>query len=218
MTFYNDTAAERVEFSAKTFTNWVAKTANLLVDGLGAAPGDRVGLLLPAHWQNAVWLFACWSAGLVACPGATDTEIVAAGPDHLDVDVPEVVGLSLDAFGMPLADCPAGVTDYATEVRGYGDRFDARPNPGALAVEYAGVGVTGERLMAETPDMPVGSRVLTTVSFVTLRELRAGLLAPLTSGGSVIICQNIDESALDRRIALEHVTAVVRTGSAQRTP
>ena len=69
VTFYDDATGERVEFSVKTFDNWVAKTANLLVDGLGAEPGGRVALALPAHWQTAVWLYACWSAGLIAVPG-----------------------------------------------------------------------------------------------------------------------------------------------------
>ncbi|NDU79721.1 TIGR03089 family protein, partial [Actinomadura sp. DSM 109109] len=39
----------------------------------------------------------------------------------------EIVGLSLHALGGPLADCPPGVTDYAAEVRTYGDRFAPGP-------------------------------------------------------------------------------------------
>ena len=35
-----------------TFANWVAKTANLLQGDLAAEPGDRLALLLPAHWQT----------------------------------------------------------------------------------------------------------------------------------------------------------------------
>src|SRR4051812_31192843 len=54
VTFYDDATGERVEFSVKTFDNWVAKTANLLVDGLGAEPGAKVVLALPLHWQTAV--------------------------------------------------------------------------------------------------------------------------------------------------------------------
>ena len=68
VTFYDDATGERIELSGATFGNWVAKTANLLVDGLGAEPGDQVALALPPHWQTAVWLFACWSAGLVVAP------------------------------------------------------------------------------------------------------------------------------------------------------
>ncbi|MBK3590271.1 TIGR03089 family protein, partial [Streptomyces sp. MBT57] len=51
VTFYDDATGERVELSVATFANWVAKTANLLQSDLAAEPGDRLALLLPAHWQ-----------------------------------------------------------------------------------------------------------------------------------------------------------------------
>lgn len=66
VTFYDDATGERVELSVATFANWVAKTANLLQGDLAAEPGDRLALLLPAHWQSAVWLLACASVGVVA--------------------------------------------------------------------------------------------------------------------------------------------------------
>src|SRR5581483_3769462 len=69
VTYYDDATGERVELSVKTLDNWVAKTANLLQDDLAAAPGDRAAILLPAHWQTAIWLLACWSVGVTACPG-----------------------------------------------------------------------------------------------------------------------------------------------------
>ena len=63
LTYYDDAVGERVELSVATFANWVAKTANLLQGDLATEPGDRVALLLPAHWQTAVWLMACLAAG-----------------------------------------------------------------------------------------------------------------------------------------------------------
>src|SRR6478609_5111733 len=69
VTFYDDATGERTELSAVTFENWVAKTANLVVDGIGLAPGARVALLLPVHWQTAVWLAACWRTGTTAVLG-----------------------------------------------------------------------------------------------------------------------------------------------------
>jgi uncharacterized protein (TIGR03089 family) len=220
VTFYDDATGERVELSVKTFDNWVAKTANLLVDGLGAMPSTRVALALPAHWQTAVWLFACWSAGLTALPvgdGAVpgDADIVAAGPARLAEvagSSADVVGLSLHALGAPLADCPPGVTDYAVEVRAYGDRFPGGVlDPDAPAVEFAGAALTGGELLtrARALGTPEHARVLTTVGFDTPEGLLQGLLGPLTSGGSVIICQNLDESSLERRISVEHVTSVI---------
>ncbi|CAM5682143.1 acyl-CoA synthetase [Streptomyces badius] len=86
VTFYDDATGERVELSVATFANWVAKTANLLQGDLSAEPGDRLALLLPAHWQSAVWLLACSSVGVVADvqgdPAAAD--LVVTGPDTLE--------------------------------------------------------------------------------------------------------------------------------------
>jgi uncharacterized protein (TIGR03089 family) len=62
LTWY-DARGQRVELSFKTFDNWVAKAANLLVDDLGAAPDDLVAAVLADHWQTAVVLAACWRAG-----------------------------------------------------------------------------------------------------------------------------------------------------------
>lgn len=223
VTFYDDATAERVELSVKTFDNWVAKTANFLVDGLGTLPPGRVALALPAHWQTAVWLFACWSAGLTAVPVGErpipgDADIVAAGPDRLAEAAAtgaEVVGLSLHALGAPLADCPPGVTDYAVEVRAYGDRFTGPLDPAAPAVELAGRTLSGAELVAEAADVGAapGERALLTVGFDTAEGLLTGLLSPLTADGSVIICQNVDETRLDRRISVEHVTSVIPSGS-----
>ncbi|MFI0486304.1 TIGR03089 family protein [Actinomadura sp. 9N215] len=162
VTFYDDASGERVELSARTFDNWVAKTANFLVDGLAAEPGTRVVLVLPPHWQTAVWLMACWSAGLVVEPvdpesvrngasaepsGASGPYILAVAQEVLDDVIAddaaaggaeEIVGLSLHALGGPLADCPPGVTDYALEVRAHGDRFvpgpEVTPEAPALSV------------------------------------------------------------------------------------
>lgn len=53
ITYYDDATGERIEVSAVTLGNWAAKTANLLRDELGAGPGSRVAVLLPAHWQTA---------------------------------------------------------------------------------------------------------------------------------------------------------------------
>ncbi|SNS46719.1 TIGR03089 family protein [Actinomadura mexicana] len=256
VTFYDDASGERVELSARTFGNWVAKTANFLVDGLAAEPGTRVVLVLPPHWQTAVWLMACWSAGLVAEPvdpedfrrggaepaGASDPYILAAAQEVLD-DVladdvlaggaEEIVGLSLHALGGPLADCPPGVTDYAAEVRAYGDRFAPGPGVGpqspALSVTkttFSAAELVGAaRGAVEKWELDARDRLLVDMSFATLDGVLTCLLAPLASGASVIIQRNFDKAVLDRRLTLEHVTVVAGTpgpndesGSVHRLP
>ncbi|MBW8484623.1 TIGR03089 family protein [Actinomadura parmotrematis] len=261
VTFYDDATGERIELSARTFDNWVAKTANLLVDGLAAEPGTPVVLVLPPHWQTAVWLMACWTAGAVAVPvwdaagGGPAALAEAAGPavtggdsgDYIVVaaeealadalaafpDAAEVVGLSLHSLGGPLAAVPGGVTDYAAEVRGYGDRFAAatpiNPDEPALVmtkITYSGAELVREaRAAAAKWELDVQDRLLVDMPFVTWDGLLAGLLAPLISGSSAIIQRNPDEARRERRIALENVTAVAgaagwndASGSVRRLP
>ncbi|MFB4306003.1 TIGR03089 family protein [Actinomadura sp. GTD37] len=249
VTFYDDAAGERVELSARTFDNWVAKTANFLVDGLGAEPGGRVVLVLPPHWQTAVWLMACWSAGLVAEPvdpasvrGRDAAEpigssgpyqdgeatpraprngpyILAAAEEVLgdvltDPAAEEIVGLSLHALGGRLADCPPGVTDYADEVRGHGDRFAAEAAPEAPALNVTKATFSGAELVAAARgaaakwELDARDRLLVDMPFTTLDGVLIALLAPLASGASVIIQRNFDKATLDRRVSVEHVTVV----------
>src|SRR5919112_280672 len=66
LTWYDDASGDRTELSGATMDNWVAKTANLLVDGVGLGPGDTVAVLLPPHWQTAAVLLGAWAAGLAA--------------------------------------------------------------------------------------------------------------------------------------------------------
>ena len=128
MTFYDDATGERVELSVATFANWVAKTANLLQDDLAAEPGDRLALLLPAHWQTAVWLLACSSVGVVVDVQGdpADASIVVSGPDTLESARAcggERVALSLRPLGARFPQPPEGFADYAVEVPGQGDQF-----------------------------------------------------------------------------------------------
>lgn len=222
ITFYDDATGERVELSAKTFDNWVAKTANLLQDDLAAAPDDRVALLLPAHWQTAIWLFACWSVGLTVCPGGDPSEasLVVSGPDTLTaaLDCPgERVALALRPLGGRFPELPSGFLDYAAEVPAQGDRFVpyAPVDPDRPALVIDGEQLTGAQAVslaaeqAERLELGPEDRVLTTLSFDDWAGLGGGLLAPLAAGASVVLCRNsekLDDEVMDRRIASERVT------------
>ncbi len=224
VTFYDDATGERVELSVATFANWVAKTANLLQDDLSVEPGDRVALLLPAHWQTAVWLLACASVGAVADvagnPAAAD--VVVSGPDTLEAARAcrgERVALSLRPLGGRFPQPPQGFLDYAVEVPGQGDRFSS-PYAGESALIVAGAEYSGaevvEKAVADAPALDLtgpGSRLLSGLPYDTWEGLSAGLYAPLAGGGSVVLCRHLDrldEEALARRIESEKVTAVRR--------
>ncbi len=224
-TFYDDATGERVELSVATFDNWVAKTANLLQDDLGAEPGQRAALLLPAHWQTQVWLMACWAVGLIVVPGGApaDADLVVSGPDTLDEARAcggERVALALRPMGARFADAPEGFLDYAAEVAGHGDRFvpyvPTAPDAPALdlggreysAAELAEVGADAAKEWGLTS----GDRLLSALPFTRESGLRAGLLAPLAASVPVVLCRNIerlDESALERRISTERVTRTI---------
>ena len=70
LTFYDLATGERMELSALSLDNAVAKTAGLLRDDLDVMPGDRVGVHLPLHWQRAVWWGAsgCFRVGCFVVP------------------------------------------------------------------------------------------------------------------------------------------------------
>ncbi|MFE6178690.1 TIGR03089 family protein [Streptomyces sp. NPDC056464] len=227
VTFYDDATGERVELSVATFANWVAKTANLLQGDLGAGPGDRVTLLLPAHWQTAVWLLACSSVGTVADVSGdpATADVVVSGPESLEAARAcrgERVALALRPLGGRFPQPPAGFADYAVEVPSQGDRFapyaPVDPEDPALIVagrEFSAAELV-ERARAEAPGLGLtgpGARILSVLPYDTWEGLNAGLFAALATGGSVVLCRNVDalaEESLAKRIETERVTATAR--------
>ncbi|RST11156.1 TIGR03089 family protein [Streptomyces sp. WAC05374] len=222
VTYYDDATGERVELSVATFANWVAKTANLLQDALSAEPGERVALLLPAHWQTAVWLVACSSVGVVADVGGdpAGADHVVAGPDRLEEGLActgSRFALSLAPLGRRFPTPPPGYDDYAVEVPSMGDHFvpyaPVDPAAPALAVggtELSGTGIV-ERAAADARKLGLagGARLLSGLAYDSWEGLSAGLYAPLASGASVVLCRNLDRlspEGLAKRVESERIT------------
>lgn len=222
LTFYDGATGERTELSGATLDNWVSKTANLLVDGLGLGPGDGAAVLLPAHWQTAAVLLGCWSAGLAVAHGpklSRSVEVVFADPDRVEQAAgtaggADVFAVSLHPLGLPLPAVPAGASDFLAEVRGHGDRFTpadpATPDTPAL-VDLPGGGpdLDQRRLVAAAREAAAGrgyraeDRVL--VAGDAPRPLD-WLLAPLAVGASTVLCRRCDDDALARIRSTERVT------------
>jgi len=128
---------ERVELSARVLENWVAKTANLLVEELEVEVGDAVRLDLPAHWRTVAWRLAVAAVGgeLTGPDGgaAPDVLVVADGSPHLDgatsgtgAGVPRhLVVQALGALAFRAQVVPPGALDAAAVVAGYGDELPA---------------------------------------------------------------------------------------------
>jgi len=201
-------AAGRVELSGATTANWVAKSANLLVDGFGA-PG-RVGLLLPLHWQSVCLLLAGVATGATVVvadePAALEgCELAFVVADHaeaaLDAGVDDVLALSCTPFGTRLAQVPPGAADYAAEVPTYADHWGG-PVPSTLDVQ------TGAGVLPPQPELDLGrdDRVLVAVPPADAEGL-AALLATLRSGAALVLAPDPGALDLARVVAQEGVTA-----------
>jgi uncharacterized protein (TIGR03089 family) len=211
ITYYDDATGERIELSTVTMANWAAKTANLLRDEMGAGPGTRVAVLLPAHWQTAAVLFGIWWIGAeVVLDGEADTALCTR--DRLDeaddaVSGGEVAVLSLDPFGKPAPDLPIGVTDYATAVRVHGDQIVPERVPGpALAGQSVAEVLGAARNAAAAQGFTASDRVLSTAGWATPDELISNLVAVFAAGASLVQVANPDAGAQERRRTTEKVT------------
>jgi len=209
-TFYDLESGARTELSATTFSNWVDKTSNLLVDEVAVEEGDVIRMPLaveaPGHWLTAVWQLACWQVGLVV--DLTNGSLPAAAvtgrqwQDHAGRDIFACALHPLGfGFGEPL---PDGVRDYATEVRSHADRyFGGPPDPDATAW------VDRERTLSQAD--------LVTVDGPPLRRLvragdpwatcRDGIASALVSGGSAVVVVGGNDDQVTRIAANERATA-----------
>jgi uncharacterized protein (TIGR03089 family) len=226
LTWYGDRRGERVELSFKTFDNWVAKTANLLVDELGAGPGDRVGALLVDHWQTPIVLAACWraGAGVVALDprdvpdpdglaAAFVREELLAGAAAALEGTP-LVALTADLLGRAGHDLGRAL-NFSRVVPAMGDLFDAGPDPAGHAL----VAGDGSATMAELLDRAAGlaagtgltdaDRMLSGRRLLTVGGAAAGLLAPFTTGAGVVLGRDLAPGRFWKRVADERVAVAV---------
>ncbi|MBO0869509.1 MAG: TIGR03089 family protein [Micromonosporaceae bacterium] len=205
LTYYDDRTGERTELSGASLRNWLAKTANLLVDGEGLAPGERALVLLPPHWQTAGVLLGCWAAGLEVCTEAGVPArvafVAATGPAGAEADERYLLGLH--PLGLPLPEVPAGYLDYSAEVRGYGDRF--APVGGVPA----GQEKLCERAARRAAGFGIAGRDRVLVDAAAYPDPVDWLLAPLAAGASIVLCGHLDPARLPARRAAERVTLVL---------
>jgi uncharacterized protein (TIGR03089 family) len=220
LTWYDDATGDRTELSGTTLDNWVAKTANLLVDGAGLGSGDTVAVLLPPHWQTAAVLLGCWSAGLAVDlgPDPQPVEVVFATADGATAAAGWHAGdryaTGLLPLAAPLRQVPAGFTDYVAEVRGHGDRFvapqpvghDDRAFAGPVELSHLAVCQAAAERAAEL-GIVAGDRIL--VDTQTHPDPVDWLLAPLVAGASVVLCGNLDPARTAARAATEKVTVTL---------
>jgi uncharacterized protein (TIGR03089 family) len=198
VTFYDDASGERVELSATTYANWVAKTASLAQDELDLERGALVLLDLPTHWLGAVWLGAAWTLGLCVTDEADllpEAALVVCGPAGVAryreyVDRTAVVALSLRPLGGRFVESlPDGVVDFGAVVLAQPDAFTPLDPPSADDAAWRdGSGVlTQSGLLAEplAVDLAAGARLITDLNPATRRGLPT-LVAPLALGAGAV--------------------------------
>lgn len=179
---------ERVELSGRVLVNWVAKTANLLLDDLDLQPGERVGVDLGASWRAPVLWLAVAYLGAEVVRGSADVDVLVL-PDGADApgDVDRLVVVALPSLARAATAPAPGAVDYAADVPTHGD---APPPPGpAGAVPWSEEDlVPGRRLLGPGASM-------------------SQLLGTWAAGGSVVWHDGLEEDALERVVTQERVDA-----------
>lgn len=203
LTYYDDVTGERIELSAVTTANWVAKTANLLVDEYDLEPGETVAIGLPPHWLGVVWALSAWSAGAAVTTG--EGTLAITGPDFAVRGTRETIASALLPLGGRFREpLPEGIHDYGAEVYNHPDLFVPFDPPAATTPAYDDK--THAELIAAAE--PITDRVLTTTSLVAPDSIGT-LIGVIAGGGSIVLCRNLDPAKLDRRIADEKVDRVL---------
>ena len=222
ITFYDQASGERIELSAKSLANWVAKTHHLIGDVLGLGVGSSALVDLPLHWMAAPVLLGCWSAGLRITDEAAEADCAFVGPAAVEAaveaGVPEVLALSLAPMGRPYDPAPPpGCEDYVLSVRPMPDawssvRFSAGPDdPAWQDVSRASV-VASARGRAADLGLVVGGRLLAARPWdgASGQGWLDALVAPLAVGASVVLVRLADD-AREQRGWLERISAAERT-------
>lgn len=205
ITHYDDDAGSRVELSGATLANWAAKTANWLRDELDVQPGDPVAVLLPPHWQTAGVLLGAWWCGATVTTSPDNAVVALCGVDRIAdaMGADEVAALGLDALGMGIAVLPAGVRDFASEVRVHGDTFA----PGGPGPDTAVV-LAAARARATALGLSAGDRLLCTTGWDATVPGEV-MLAVLAADASLVQDTGADPAAQRARYTAERVTVTL---------
>ena len=150
-----------------------------------------------------------FAAGLVERGDLVTVAVEPAGPPPAGSG--EVVALGLGPLALPRREAqpPAGTTlDYDREVACHGDRFTPSwpADPDAAALTTADGSWTGAQLatLARAQRVP-GRALLLTEPLTTLVAVLGGLLVPLATDVTAVLCRHVDNLRLPWRVEQEEV-------------
>ena len=218
LTVYNESTGARMDFSAQTLENWVAKIANMLEEELELDDDSALLIDLPVAWQAAVIALGALAAGIeydFANSSLADDDADAASqlqadavftsPDKFDLysvgdvatsfdgSAPDVVLVTDDPFGRGVVEAggelPSGAIDFGPTVRFYGDDYFGQTTP----------------LPELFPDAGSASRLLST-GWHDKEGFTVSVLHPLAAGGSAVVVSGLTTAERLQQIADSETT------------
>lgn len=200
------TGGFRTELSTASLANWSAKVAGLLVDELGARPGDLVSVGVGAGWQTAPILLGSWWAGLTV----TDLDLPDAVAAFVADGSPAAAGAADEVFvvsGHPLG-APSQLVadhqrDFTTAVLPQADRFAARGAASPIAVRTSAGELSGAELLeaALSAGLQAGARLASTLPWSLPDGLARTLLAAFAVDGSLVQSDSAGAALIDQAAA-----------------
>lgn len=189
LTWYDVASGARVEFSTRTFANWVDKTVNLLdeLELVGEPVANTLLVTHPLHWVTMVTTMAVWQSGGTVLATGTPTDRATGaivGPEAIS-GPGTTIACSLHPLGAGLAEAPEGVIDFA-EVLSQPDVHQWFPPASPLCLVDASEHAWSEAGQVEASD----ARVLIDKAGSPWELVRSALMAPLLGDGSVVLVTN----------------------------
>lgn len=188
---------ERIELSGRVLNNWVAKTANLLVDECDLEANQLLALPKRLHWRSLILALAALRVGAeITFDGERSAQVFAAfdPAECAKADAEHRLVLASE----PLAprfngELPVWTLDYAAEVRLHPDVYMGFPEPDPQEKAWEGTSyrelmlaleervlILDSKLGQETAALCLQSRDLTTGSLTQA-------LVALSAGYAVLI-------------------------------
>lgn len=190
--FLDAETGERTELGFATLHNWVAKTANLLLDTFDVGHGQEVTLSGPLHWMVPVVALGAWATGAAVRLEAGGDLSVGHEADGTTADL--LIGSGMGGRTTMRAD---GDALTVVDVLAQPDEFVDDPgDEGAWALG----GRTQATLLAEAypPEtgrvLHAGDRITAEVVFLVARTLPAGV--------GLVLARGFDAAGL-QRVALQ---------------